>query len=377
MKVAVIIPSYNEADNIAFVTKVVDKGLAMAFKRFSKITEATIINVDNSSRDNTSGLFKKIVTKFPKLSLKTKGRPGKGKNLIYFLKNFYKTYDLFITLDADLRSIRADWIVKLLTPFFDRNKDVDFVWPLYKRSRFEGSTTNHFAYPVIYTFFRLDIRQPIAGDFAFSRRIAAEVIRHKIPKEAYNYGIDILFSIRAAQYARDISQITLGSKVHKPSFSKLENMFVQVASAAMDSLKSGRKHSVFRKSRTNKSICISDSQKFIHRDAADKLLSKNIDFLLKNLQLINWLDNQTKKQMGIKLARGGGIDEKLWSAILSNWLSYARGGRLKDSLKISQELLPFFVLRTVSFWNESLGLNSSAVEGIIKKQTRMVRHKFN
>ena len=199
MRIAVIIPSYNEADNISFVTQMIDRGLLLALKKFPKISEAIIINVDSSSQDNTRKIFQKTKTNFLKLSLQTKGRPGKGKNLIYFLKKYYKKYDIFITLDADLKSIKVDWMIKLIAPFFCEGKDCDFVWPLYKRSRFEGSTTIHFAYPIIYSFFKLEVRQPIAGDFAFSQRLAAKIIFNQIPEAAFYYGIDILFSIRAAQ----------------------------------------------------------------------------------------------------------------------------------------------------------------------------------
>lgn len=376
MKVAVIIPSYNEANNISFVTKKIDRGLILAAKKFSKITEVIIVNVDNSSKDNTSKIFQKTKTNFPKISLQTKGRSGKGKNIIYFLKNNYQKYDIFITLDADLKSIKADWIIKLIAPFFNERKKCDFIWPLYKRSRFEGSTTNHFAYPIIYGFFKLDVRQPIAGDFAFSQRLATRIINNYIPKAAYYYGIDIFFSIRAAQYGKYIQQVNLGDKIHKPSFPKLENMFIQVASSAIDTLKNMKCRTATGTMKVNKSICISSNKIFTHCSEANKLLLGKVKYLFQHLESFNWLPRSYKDEVRMVLESTKIMDDNLWSNIISNWLYYALKKSKKNSLKIAEELLPFFVLRTVSFWNTTSMLSGVAVEDIIRKQARLIRHKL-
>ena len=373
MRVAVIVPSYNEADNIAFVTKIIDKGLILASRKFPDITEAIIVNVDNTSSDNTRGIFQKTSTHFNKLSLQTKGQPGKGKNLIYFLHKYSKKYDIFVTLDADLKSIKANWLVKLLEPFFKKSKSCDFVWPLYKRSRFEGSTTNLFAYPIIYSLFKSDVRQPIAGDFAFSQRFAVKILSNIIPAEAYRYGIDILFSIRACQYANYTQQINLGHKIHKPSFFKLENMFPQIAATAIDTINSGVGNILpVRIINHNKSICISSNKKFKHRRQANTLLLKKTEFLAANLKKVAWLDGGIKRK--IKAVLGGNkiLNNSLWSSILSNWLHYALKKHKNNSLTIAKELLPFFVLRVVSFWNEISPLRASEIESMIKKQAKII-----
>jgi len=376
MRVAIIVPSYNEADNISFVTGIIDRGLAMAVKKFPKIKEAVIVNVDNSSKDKTSLVFKKTKTRFYKISLLTKGRPGKGKNLLSFLKNNYKNYDIFITLDADLKSIKPDWIPKLLAPFLNESRECDFVWPLYKRSRFEGSTTNHFAYPLIYALFKTEVRQPIAGDFAFSQRLASKIICHNIPKDAYYYGIDILFSIRAVQYARYSVQIDLGNKIHKPSFSKLEKMFPQVASAAVDALSNQKIRPAVGRAKVSKSICITPSKLFLHKIEADKLFLKNIVYLSKHIESLGWLSAASKDKVRTMLKTRKMLDSNLWSILISEWLKYALKQTQKSSLRAAEELLPFFVLRAVGFWNSVSNMSSRTVENIIKKQAHLIRNKI-
>lgn len=376
MRIAVIIPSYNEADNIAFVTKIIDKGLTLTCKQFPEIKEAVIVNVDNSSKDKTSLVFKKTETKFNKVSLLTKGRPGKGKNLLAFLKNNYQKFDVFITLDADLKSIKPDWVLKLLVPFLNKGKECDFVWPLYRRSRFEGSTTNHFAYPLIYALFKIEVRQPIAGDFAFSQKLAIKIISHDIPKEAYYYGIDILFSIRAVQYARHSVQIDLGNKIHKPSFFKLEKMFPQVVSATIDALRGEKIKPSLGSSKVSQSICITASKVFLHKVEANKLYFENIIYLSKHLDLITWLSAKEKDRVKTILKKEANLDSNFWSILVSRWLKYALKQTQKSSLQAAEELLPFFILRTVSFWNSVTNISDRAVENIIKRQARLIRNKI-
>lgn len=375
MRVAVIIPSYNEADNIALVATTIDRGLALASRRFPAVKSAAIINVDNSSPDKTSEVFRGTPTRFPKFSYQTKGRPGKGKNLIFFLKKFSAQYDLFITLDADLKSLKPEWIVKLLTPLVT-DRTCDFVWPIYKRSRFEGSTTNHFSYPLIYALFKRKVRQPIAGDFAFRRRLAARIVGEEISAPANHYGIDILFSIRALQYARSAYQINLGQKIHKPSFSKLESMFPQIAAAAAAALCSGRPDGPRPRIVTPpRAGGISPDRNFRHQDFAQALLKRHLRVISRILGRVAWLEAGLKTKVRVAAASKM-LDARLWSFVLTAWLAkVSQPGAARAAL--SEELLPFFVFRAVSFWNEAEHLTASRAEKVLTDQTREIRKLLN
>src|SRR3990167_7644740 len=62
MKIIVIIPTLNEADSIAFVTKTIDKGL----RKISGNPRALIVNSDGGSTDKTYDVFLKKVPVFRK-----------------------------------------------------------------------------------------------------------------------------------------------------------------------------------------------------------------------------------------------------------------------------------------------------------------------
>jgi len=218
------IPSFNEADNIAFVTKQIDRGLQ---KYFSQKT-TVIINSDNNSPDNTGKVFLQTKTKSHKIYISTPaGQQGKGNNL----KNlFLKIKDLeataAMTVDADLKSINPEWIKCLLEPIVS---GYDFVSPTYHRHKNDGSITNHLAYPLIYGLLGYNISQPIGGDMAFSKRMVEYWLKQKWFNTTKNYGIDIFMTSNAVKSGFNLAQVNLGSKIHKPSLPKLDKMFLEVA----------------------------------------------------------------------------------------------------------------------------------------------------
>ena len=223
-EIVVGIPSLNEADNIAFITDKIDQGL---IKYFSG-QKAVIVNSDNNSPDNTGRVFLRTKTKNPKIYISTSGgQRGKGNNL----KNlFLKIKDLgaktAMTVDADIKSISAQWIKCFLEPI---SRGYDFIAPVYRRHKYDGSITNHLTYPLIYGLLGYDFRQPIGGDMSFSSRMVDYWIEQKWPPAASGYGIDIFMTSQAIKSGLKLGQVNLGSKFHKPSLLKLDNMFLEVA----------------------------------------------------------------------------------------------------------------------------------------------------
>ena len=157
------IPSYNEADNIAFPTDVSSRGLREHFSNKSSV----IINVDNHSPDGTKDAFLNTPTEVPKIYISTPpGVKGKGNN---FRNLFEAAVELnakaVIVVDADLKSITPSWIRYLGEPLMGR---YDYVAPIYARHKYDGTITNQIAYPLLRSLFGLRVRQPIGGDFGFS-----------------------------------------------------------------------------------------------------------------------------------------------------------------------------------------------------------------
>ena len=221
--IVVGIPSFNEADNISYVVEKVDEGLEKYFKNYQKV----IINSDNNSPDGTGQVFLRTKTKTPKIYISPPSTiRGKGNNLFnFFLKIKELGAEMAMTVDADLKSITPEWVKCLLQPI---KQGYDFITPLYYRHKFDATITNHLCYPLIYGLLGYNIRQPIGGDFGFSKRMVDFWLEQEWNEEAKNFGIDIFMTFSAIKSGFSIGQVNLGLKVHKPSAPKLDLMFLEV-----------------------------------------------------------------------------------------------------------------------------------------------------
>jgi glycosyltransferase involved in cell wall biosynthesis len=232
-EIIVGIPSYNEVDSISYPTDVASRGLTKYFPD----NKSVIINVDNDSPDGTKDAFMNTPTKVPKIYISTpKGIKGKGNN---FMNLFEATVELHakavVVVDADLKSITPQWIQYLGEPLF---AGFNYVTPIYVRHKYDGSITNHIAYPLLRTLFGLRVRQPIGGDFGFSGRMARAFLSEKLWNDRIgNFGIDIWMTTIAIARRFKVCQTFLGSpKSHraKDPAKDLGPMFTQVIMTLFD-----------------------------------------------------------------------------------------------------------------------------------------------
>ncbi len=363
-----------ESENIKFTTKQINKGLSVLKHKYPVISECVIINIDSNSSDDTRRIFKKIKTNFPKKIINVRSLPGKGKNLLAFFQTVMKdNFDVALTLDADLKSIEPGWVLKFLKPFITGK--CDFVTPMYERNRFEGSTTNHFAYPLVYSFLGRDVRQPIAGDFAFSKGFIKYILKQKQTQNIKKYGIDIFETIHALKYSKNINKVNLDRKIHNPSFSKLELMFPQVASSALDVIRSLKINELPACERQSTVIGITDNIEFPHKDKADKLLLRQKKILLQDSSKHQWLGEVKKEIINSINNKNFHYSKEIWSEVLSDWIIYALRNKSKSSTVLANQLLPHSVFRTVYFWNKIVDYSKGEVEKEIREQAKMVRKK--
>ncbi len=234
--IVVGIPSYNEADSIYFPVEQASKGLNIYFPHKSSV----IVNVDNCSQDGTKDVFLSTPTKIPKMYVSTKkGVLGKGRNVRNLLEVASGlNAKAIIMLDADLKSLTPRWIKYFIEPLTD---GYDFVVPIYLRHKYDGTITNNIAYPMLRTLFGLRIRQPIAGDFAFSGRLAnCLLLEHTWNDAICNFGIDIWMTTVAICRNFKVCQAFMGSsKTHrtKDPASDLGPMFSQVVGTIFEMVK--------------------------------------------------------------------------------------------------------------------------------------------
>jgi glycosyltransferase involved in cell wall biosynthesis len=134
-----------------------------------------------------------------------------------------------MVVDSDLRSISPEWVRLLIDPVL--NDDYEFVAPVYTRHKYDGTITNNIVYSLTRAVYGKRIRQPIGGDFTFSRDLAKFYLEKPVwSTDIAKFGIDIWMTINAIARNVKICQARLGVKVHdaKDPAASLGPMFVQV-----------------------------------------------------------------------------------------------------------------------------------------------------
>lgn len=370
------IPSYNEADTIGFVTKQVDSGLKKYFSRSKNV----IINADNNSPDNTKKAFLGVKITTPKIYISTPLEVrGKGNNL-YNLFNKAVELDgkIVIIVDADLKSITPEWIKKLGRPI---EKGYDFILPFYNRNEYDGSITNHICYPLIYGLLGVNARQPIGGEFAFSRILIDYLLKQNWTENIKNYGADLLLTLNAIFGDFKIAQADLQNKIHKPSTPKLGSMFFQVADTCFRLITRNKKKWL-------KNLFVSmppvlyqlknhaQPQKLSidYKDLKEKSL---YEFSLYYNVLQKYLSASTYKELEKMYFEKKVLNIKpdLWTKILYEAINAY--DKTSSKMTIIRALRPLYFGRTVSFIKETLELTPQESERKIQQQAEYFYKKRN
>ena len=226
-KIAICLPSYNEHKNIKKITKNIDKALNLINTNY----KCFIVNCDNNSPDKTNYIFKTTNTTNQKISILT-SKKGKGENIYNFLKFCHQEdIDYAITIDTDTKSFHASWLIRILKVL---TTGVDFTYPLYIREKEEGNTTNHFVTLMLYKIYGKFIRQPLGGDYGFTKDYINKILTITPTDNILKYGIDIFLVISAISNNFNMQEVFLGYKKHNPSYHKMLSIFDNVVKGFID-----------------------------------------------------------------------------------------------------------------------------------------------
>ena len=370
------IPSLNEESTISSVVSAIDLGLS----KMSNV-KAVIINADNDSKDRTKEAFLGTKTLSPKKYINSgKSRIGKGHNMLNVLRIAAKMDADCIFFDADLRSIRSDWVLKYIKAL---ESGFDFVSPSYMRSKNAATVTNQLMYPIFKGILGADIRQPIGGDIALSKSLVKFILQQLETNppsfDITGFGIDAYISCSALAHKGKICNVNLGKKVHKPKDPSKELTAILI----------------------EETIPLFD---FIISNNLDKLreFEQDIPYLWQNeiysignhpvnLRKIKVVLKSTFLNLGVDLAKIINKDVLLrvstqflqtpdpileiddWAKIIEDLIIYFK--KMKDAgttdnneyKKMMRCIFPFYLARVYSFAKEVKSLSESQSETIIKR----------
>jgi glucosylglycerate synthase len=360
------IPSFNEADSIGFVTETIDKGLTKYYPKHRGV----IVNVDNDSLDGTKEIFLEAKTKNPKIYISTpKNIAGKGNNFLNLFEQVRLLKPQAVAVfDADLKSIKPDWIKKMIDPIL--NKGYEYATPWYARNEYDGTITNMLAYPLIYGVYGTNLRQPIGGDFSFHPKLVDIWMADRWHKATKYYGVDIFMTLGAIIAESKICQVCLGQKIHKPSAPKLGPMFSQVVATMFkkicsskgqwDQIKTIKKLPLLNREGNGKPQPLSVDYKSM-KVAAIFEYKMQRDILRRSLspEVYRELDQIFKKERLV-------IGRTLWAKIIYDsiysYCNFSGGAGIIEALK------PLYFGKVVSFIRHTLDLNYRESEEEVLKQ---------
>jgi hypothetical protein len=199
------------------VLNVINEGLYRYFPDYKKaivITYAKSIDKTNETIElfQPYSSIKKIVTKDISES-------GKGAGVMTIFEIAHETNAKCIVLiDGDLLSVKPGWIQTIANPIIYGRADLTV--PYYIRDKNDGIITNNLVYPFTRALYGIDIRQPIAGEYAISRNLYELLREH--PLFPPDFGIDIFILTVAAAEGMYAKEGLFSLKIHESTTHYLE-----------------------------------------------------------------------------------------------------------------------------------------------------------
>ena len=224
----VALPSFNQSATIESVINTILEGLKGPMAH----TSVLMVNVDVGSEDGTPEIVKRAVGNLLPLALVqplTEGMPANPfalNRLSYsgmpareeaFRSFFAITEQLqakaCVVIDANVRSVTAAWMDLLAQPVLE--KGADYVAPVFRRQRYEGSLTNNLIAPLTRSLYGKRVACQIGGGYGFSGRLASFYLQKPFLWEgdAARFAIDSWLTTVAVAEGYQVWQARLGAKM--------------------------------------------------------------------------------------------------------------------------------------------------------------------
>lgn len=174
----------NNAGTIEQVIKAVVEGLQQSFGGVS----AMIVDCDGGSQDGTPEIVERIAAghvpvrivpgaagrfHMPPADTGLSGREESVRRLFEAAQELQATTCLI--LEGNLRSLTPQWVESMGQPIY--RDGMDYVAPLYRRHRYEGTLVTNLLYPLIRALYGKRLRYPSGGGYGLSGRLARELLK--------------------------------------------------------------------------------------------------------------------------------------------------------------------------------------------------------
>jgi len=283
-----------------------------------------------------------------------------------------------LVVDADLKSIRPEWIKSMTEPIL--NKEAQYLVPYYSRHKYDGTITNQIVYPLTRALYGQCIRQPIGGDFAIAPEILDLYLKEDVwTTDVARFGIDIWMTTTAINEGFKIEQVFLGTKIHeaKDPAEDLGPMFRQIISTLFYLI--GKYEEEWRKVKASCAVKIIGG---IKKDVKPEPLEVNYNKLRDEFldgfdhfspmykQIIE-ADNYYKLEKTVKKAKeneGIVFPQELWAKIIYDF-AFTYQSWSRNRRRLVDIMTPLYFGRTAAYCQEVADLSDEEAEQVIEAQS--------
>jgi glycosyltransferase involved in cell wall biosynthesis len=376
--VVVGIPCYNEEETIAHIVSNVGQGL----QKYLPGKKSLIVVSDGGSLDDTRENAESVPVPegINRIVSIYRGIAGKGTAF----RAIFETATMMgaeacVVVDSDLESIAPDWVKLLAQPILERR--AGFVAPYYRRHKYDGTITNHIAYPITRALYGIQLRQPIGGEFGLSSDLVASLVTQDVWKtDVTRFGIDIWMSTEAIVQKEKIVQTDLGKKVHqvKDPSTDLGAMFEQVVSTLF--YVACKYRNLWMRNGESRPVEISGKSESdtnlrpvpVSMEKLRREFTEGFEhfqgFYERNLSpkcCSDLVKVKDKTRKGEKTS----LDPTLWAKILYEFL-YIYSKWERNRRRLIEMLAPLYFGRVTAYCEEVAGLQDGDEEQVIEKQAQ-------
>ena len=364
------------------VLNVINEGLYRYFPDYKK---AVVVCCGESSdqTDDAIALFQpyntveKIITKDI-----TKGGKGSGVRTIFEIAHETEA-KCVVLIDGDLLSIKPGWIQTIANPIVYGRADLTV--PYYIRDKNDAVITNNLVYPFTRALYGLDIRQPIAGEYALSKNLYEILREHSLfPPD---FGVDIFILTVAAAEGLYVKEGLYSLKIHEstthylepekiliPMFRKVTGCMFELAKYYEDYWKS--KPTIWRAKFYRE--CFSQKPIPVKVNIPKMKKRFNSEFSSCKNIMLNYLSDDIVSDLEQIVNKNEEIDSELWAEIVYNYAAAWKNVKNEsDRCQLLDSLKTLWIGRFISYANKVKDMDINEAEIVIQKQAEIFEEKFD
>jgi hypothetical protein len=312
----------------------------------------------------------------------TNGGKGAGVMTIFEIAHEIEA-KCVILLDGDLLSVKPSWIESIANPVVYGRADLTV--PYYIRDKNDGVITNNLVYPFTRSLYGIDIRQPIAGEFALSKNLYEHLRNH--PLFPSDFGVDIFIVTTAAAEGMYVKEGLFSLKIHESTTRYLEPekflipMFRKVTS--MMFLLAKYYESYWRKKQSRwrskyQRECFSQHPISVKINIDDMKKSFQNEFNEKRQLYNKFLTEDIIAKIDHIVTNNTNFDPYLWADIVYKYAaSYKNIETEEEKYVLLDTLKSLWLGRYVSYAIEVKDMDINGAEQVIQKQADIFEERFD